>query len=363
MALTPTQRTIVAKALASGGGRLGIGLDHAACSYLVAVAARDLGLLEHLSELGYPVSADIPEFFSSSSPGALRLEEVDFLAGFEILVTREPAAETFFACLAALHKARLKYERILQHQPLPTMDQVGPRALLQYGSLSAGPLAAFLFWRKWMFDIDNRAAQETGYLFEPIISASIGGTPLSARKSPVKRKSDPRKGRQVDCVREVGTEQWAYELKLRVTDAASGQGRWREELDFPEDCQFSGLKPVLVVLDSTENPKLTELAKKFEDCGGEFFLGPRAWEHLEQAAGATMAVFLERYVRSPIQRVLEAAPGDAASLDDLALSMTETEFRASVGGDELVMPRAADLAYEADEVDLVEDVDDELPIL
>ena len=44
-----------------------------------------------------------------------------------------------------------------------------PRGLLQYGGMSPKTLAGFLLWRKWIFDIDNRAGQETGYLFEPII--------------------------------------------------------------------------------------------------------------------------------------------------------------------------------------------------
>lgn len=362
MGLTPTQRTIVAKALGSGGGRLSVGLDHSDCAYLVAVIAKDLNLLGEFEDLGLPAEANLPDFFQAGSPEVLRLEDIDFLAGFERLVGRDQAAETYFSCLAALQKARLKYERILQHQPLPTMEQVGPRALLQYGSLPPAPLAAFLFWRKWMYDIDNRAAQETGYLFEPIIAASIGEAPLSARKSPVKRKSDPRRGRQVDCIREVNGEQWAYELKIRVTIAASGQGRWREELEFPEDCRFSGLKPVLVVLDSTPNPKLDELAEKFDECDGEVFLGARAWEHLEEAAGDTMAIFLERYVRGPIQLVLEGAPADADELDDLTLSMQRDIFRAVVGGEELTVTRAPDLDYATDEEELGEDIEDEAPM-
>ena len=76
----------------------------------------------------------------------------------------------------------MKYANILRLQPIPTMDQVGPRGLLQYGSFSAEALTAFLLWRKWIFDIDNRAGQETGYLFEPIIAAAIGGTPASTCK-------------------------------------------------------------------------------------------------------------------------------------------------------------------------------------
>ena len=124
-----------------------------------------------------------------------------------------PTRTSNFACLAALHKARLKYERILETQPVPTIDQVGPRGLLQFGGMDVRALAGFLLWRKWVFDIDNRAGQETGYLFEPIIAAAVGGVPVSARKSPVRRRNAPSKGRQVDCLR----EKRAYEIKLRVT--------------------------------------------------------------------------------------------------------------------------------------------------
>ena len=97
--------------------------------------------------------------------------------------------------LAALHKARLKYARILKTQAVPTIDQVGPRGLLQYGGMNPKVLAGFLLWRKWVFDIDNRAGQETGSLFEPIIAEAVGGVPASAARSPVKRRNDRNKGR------------------------------------------------------------------------------------------------------------------------------------------------------------------------
>ena len=171
----------------------------------------------------------LPRFFGSQPLESLRLSNQDFLALFERLVTLEPNADTYFSCLSTLHKSRLKYERILRTQPIPTIiDQVGPRGLLQYGSLGPKALTALLFWRKWMFDIDNSAAQETGYLFEPIIAAAIGGAPASARRSPVLRQGTGR-GQQVDCLK--GDK--AFEIKLRVTIAASGQGRWQEELDWP----------------------------------------------------------------------------------------------------------------------------------
>ena len=125
--------------------------------------------------------------------------------------------------------------------------------------MQAKSLAALLFWRKWFFDIDNRAGQETGYLFEPIIANAIGGAPFGSKTSPIKRASDRKKGRQADCIR----EQQAYEFKIRVTIASSGQGRWQEELDFPVDCRTSGYTPILIVLDATPNPKLAQLEAAF----------------------------------------------------------------------------------------------------
>jgi hypothetical protein len=50
-------------------------------------------------------------------------------------------------------------------------------------------------------------------------------------------------GRQIDCL-DVDAK-IAYEFKLRVTIAASGQGRFAEELSFPVECRAAGLTPVL----------------------------------------------------------------------------------------------------------------------
>ena len=217
MVLTHAQRAILERARALGGGGQAVTLTDNACRFILGNIARDLGLLAHFPEL----PAEISPFFSAYPLASLELHGGDFVPLFERLVGLDQNADTYFGCLAALHKARLKYERIIEVQPLPTIDQVGPRGLLQFGTISARALTGFLLWRKWMFDIDNRAGQETGYLFEPIIAAAIGGVPAPSRKSPVKRTRDPRKGRQVDCIR--GDR--AYEFKIRVTIAASGQGR------------------------------------------------------------------------------------------------------------------------------------------
>lgn len=331
MALTQAQKSLIAQARLSGAGKLSAGLDDEACAYLVATIARDLGLLAEFPQL----PSVFPEFFEEKDVRNLRLDGLDFPALIEQLLFIEPNADTYFVCLATLLKARLKYARILEYQPLPTMDQIGPRALLQYGQMSAEALAGFLLWRKWLFDIDNRAGQETGYLFEPIVANAIGGVSFSASKSPIRRSSDPGKGRQVDCIR----ESFAYEIKLRVTIAASGQGRWSEELSFPLDCQASGFMPVLIVFDPTPNAKLTELIAAFKSANGNAFIGEAAWDHLEAAAGDAMGRFIEKYVRTPISQMLSAQP---IALPDITFHMAEERFEVIVGEEMTAYARTQD---------------------
>ncbi|NJL50549.1 MAG: restriction endonuclease [Blastochloris sp.] len=228
--------------------------------------------------------------------------------------------ETYFKCLCELHKRRRKYERIMSAQPIPTMLQVAPRALLEFGILATPALASWLTWRKWFYDIDNRAAQETGYLFEPILANALGGTPYGARNSPIKRRADGNKGRQVDCL----VDRTVYEFKLRVTIAASGQGRFGEELDFAEDCKASGFKPVLLVLDPTPSHRLDDLTKEYSRVEGEAYIGDDAWRHLEKRSGKTMATFIAKYVRRPI-----------ASLDEHAKKLLDLAVSASADGSEV----------------------------
>lgn len=347
MTLSQSQLSMVERARSVGGGGQGVALSNDVCSFLVATLARDLEIPPDV----VPVPSGLPDFFARVQLETLTISGRDFLADLASVLTLEPDADSYFACLAKLHKTRLKYQRILETQPIPTLDQVGPRALLQYGQLSPSALAGLLFWRKWFFDIDNRAGQETGYLFEPIIALSIGGVPASAGKSPVKRHGNKSKGRQVDCIK--GDR--AYEFKLRVTIAASGQGRWGEEIDFPTDCARSGYKPVLVVFDPTPNPKLDELVKVFIDEGGDAFVGDGAWKHLETQAGATMARFLEAYVRRPLADLMASA---TSSLPELRASLEGSEMLISVESDFLRIKRHPQTTA-ADDVPFPDDVDDE----
>lgn len=350
MALSTTQRGFFEKARRLGSGAAQIQLDDGDCRKLANVIARDLGVTD--PRISTP--AGLPEFYDPAFV-AWNSEGPEAYEVFEALVENVIDGELFFHCLAAIHLRRLKYARILATQPMPTLEQVGPRGLLQFGHAPPAELASLLFWRKWIYDIDNRAAQETGYIFEPIIAASIGGVPYSGRKSPVKSRSGGG-GRQVDCIREKD----AYELKLRVTIAASGQGRWGAELEFPEDCKESGFRPVLIVFDSTENPKLTELKTAFEDAGGAHYVGEHAWQHLENVAGDTMGVFLERYVRGPLEALLQAAPAPA-ELPDLILRQGDGHIAIFVGDFEMRIDRTGDDEDLVDADALPVDVDEELP--
>lgn len=350
MALTKAQASIWQKARSLGSGEQAVALTDEMCTYLVARIAADLDLLESFKEL----RSEPAEFFTREPLATLAIRSHDCKSLFERLVTINNDGDVYFACLAALQKARLKYERILSTQPIPTLEQVGPRGLLQYGKLTGEALAAFLFWRKWFFDIDNRAGQETGYLFEPIIAYAIGGTPCPASRSPVKRAANPNKGRQVDCL----VDNRAYELKIRVTIAASGQGRWQEELDFPVDCRMSGYTPVLVCMDSTPNPKLDALETAFREQKGEVYIGEAAWQHLDVMAGETMSIFLEKYVRRPIQDLLDRAQDH---LPDFVAKWTPEAIRIEIGKDSLQIHREpCDSAVEGGD-DLPDDAAEEIP--
>ena len=350
MGLTKTQQMIWEKSRAMGAGAQGVALTDVACAYLVVRIARDLGLGGHFPE----APSNLPGFFDAEDLDGLTICDVEPLTLFERLVKLDSDADMYYACLATLHKARLKYEYILETQPIPTLEQVGPRGLLQYGKLSPRALAGFLFWRKWLFDIDNRAGQETGYLFEPVIAYAIGGTPVPAAKSPVKRRRDRGKSRQIDCL--LGKK--AYELKIRVTIAASGQGRWREELDYPIDCRSSGYTPVLVVLDSTPNPKLDELTNAFQTQKGEVYTGTVAWEHLESLAGPTMSRFLHEYVRGPINQLIDATPD---VLPEMVTRMDADSISIIIGSEIIRIVRKGEGPETEGSEELPDDVADDIP--
>ncbi len=209
--------------------------------------------------------------------------------------------------LCDLYRRRVKYYYILKNQSFPNAEQIVPRSLLEYGNCENQLLADWLEWRKWIFDIDNRSAQETGYVFEPILASCLGGEPMSAKNSPVKRIDDNGKatsnGRQIDCY--IAETKEVYELKMRVTIAASGQGRFSEEMSFPYEAQVAGFTPILVVFDSNDSELLSKLKKRYLECGGKYYIGEDAWNILQERAGAEMGIFINKYIYPPINSMEE----------------------------------------------------------
>jgi hypothetical protein len=147
MPLTKTQQAIWEKARAYGSGEQAVGLTDEMCAYLVSRIAVDLGLKKDFSE----IPSNLPPFFEAEDLDSLVVKDVDARMLFERLVRKNSDADMYFACLATLHKARLKYETILETQPIPTLEQVGPRGLLQYGKLGPAALAGLLILAEMVF--------------------------------------------------------------------------------------------------------------------------------------------------------------------------------------------------------------------
>ncbi len=273
----------------------------------------DFGLLE----IEFPNSNyyKVPiDWFSSRE--FLQATQNSLIQILDDAVGQHPDFALYILNLCALHRRRVKYRRILETQPLPQVDQIGPRSLLEFGLCESGLLFSWMTWRKWIYDIDNRSAQETGYLFEPILASCLGGEPIGARNSPVKRLdtngNQTNNGRQVDCF--VADGNFAYEFKLRVTIAASGQGRFSEELSFPRECRAAGFTPVLLVLDPTSSARLSELAGEFIKSEGLALIGEEAWEHMESNAGQILSRFITKYIRPPIDAMETVETGSPLSI-------------------------------------------------
>ncbi|MDJ0715887.1 MAG: DNA cytosine methyltransferase [Prochloraceae cyanobacterium] len=266
------------------------------------------------------------------------LKTNDVMEVLDACVKKDNDFSLYIENLCALHRRRVKYKRILSTQPLPNMDQVGPRVLLEYGRCNLNLLANWMIWRKWIYDIDNRSAQETGYLFEPVLASCLGGEAIGARNSPIKRLNSEgiptNKGRQVDCL--VSANMTAYELKLRVTIAASGQGRFGEELSFPVESRAAGYRPILLVLDPTPSDRLTELSNKFLECGGEFYQGEDAWRHMEEQTGAVISVFIDKYIKPAIQDIESI---DITELQSLSLNWDSERVTISTDNDSYSISR------------------------
>lgn len=327
------------RVLGQGSDRVSLSAEEIA--WLLSLTAKDLGFPLENSVLKAGATR-IPDFYAAGIPPSLPKAWKDLstevlLEELSQLVRHDPDSRLYFSNLCEILKRRTKYQRILSAQPKPTMDQIGPRSLLEYGIVPKSLLGSWLVWRKWIFDIDNRSGQETGYLFEPVLASCMGGTTVGSRNSPVKRVNESGKqtseGRQIDCL-DVDAK-IAYEFKIRVTIAASGQGRFAEELSFPAECRAAGLTPVLIVLDPTPSARLTDLDKAFRDNGGSSHIDD-AWQFVEEKAGRSMSRFIEKYLR-PI--LLQMAAFDDRLPQDLRLKWNAKTISFAAGKESFKIKR------------------------
>jgi hypothetical protein len=319
-------KNLFTKCKMHGAGDSQVMLSDSELYALICIAISDLSWSYIELEIE-PIAFPHPDYYQIDLSWFSRLDIEDLdaeraLSALDICVKKDADFILYIDNLTALHRRRVKYQRILSQQPFPSMDQIGPRVLLEYGCCDVALLANWMAWRKWIYDIDNRSAQETGYLFEPVLASCLGGEAIGARNSPIKRL-DPAgnptvNGRQVDCL--VPIDKTVYEFKLRVTIAASGQGRFGEELSFPFESQAAGYRPILLVLDPTPSSRLTELSAAFIQCGGTVYQGEEAWLHMEQQAGLVISRFIEKYIKPAIQDI-EAV--NITDIQSLTLSWTE----------------------------------------
>lgn len=255
-----------------------------------------------------------------------KIEVDDFVGIYLESSMKIPEFETAFECMCEIHKRRTKFEKIQSSQKMTNIDHITPRALLEYGQIPNKALGAYLVLRKFFYGIDNRSAQETGYLFEPILANSLGGEPYSAKASPVTRFGDGEQGRQIDCI----VENVAFEFKLRITEAASGRGRFNDELQLPQDCMESGYIPILIVLDDTSDDdaraKSAKLAQAYIKAGGMAYCGDEAWDYIRSEAGPTMSIFIDKYVRQPLERV----SGDFSQIEAFSMEFDAEDINLSI---------------------------------
>ncbi len=331
-----------ARMLGQSGDR--VSLSASEIAWLLYLSANDLGLSLCNAAFKTP-KKQIPSFFDIQIPPVLPKEwEIlttdELLTELDQLIGKEPDVRLYFGNLCEIFKRRTKYQRILSTQPKPTMDQVGPRSLLEYGIVPTNLLGTWLMWRKWVFDVDNRSGQETGYLFEPVLASCMGGVTVGSRNSPVKRINESGQqtadGRQIDCL-DVDAK-IAYEFKLRVTIAASGQGRFAEELSFPVECKAAGLTPVLIVLDPTPSTRLAELQRAFEANDGGVHVDD-AWKVIEGKAGRCMSTFIEKYLR-PV--LLQMAAFDDKLPDTLTLAWGNDDITFKTAKESFTIKRKRD---------------------
>lgn len=306
---------------------------------LIVLTMQDLHLPVLEKYMAFDI-ADVKGFYYIDSTDVRNLPPISDKECFEMMqycgaTEADSISFLYLKNLCDLYRRRAKFNNILSSQKFPSANQIMPRSLLEFGHCDNKLLSDWLQWRKFIYDIDNRSAQETGYVFEPILSSCLGGESVSAIHSPVKRIDESgsvtMRGRQIDCY--LPEEGEVYELKMRVTIGASGQGRFSEEMSFPYEAMKAGLTPILIVFDDNPSSLLNKLCKRYEECGGQFYIGESAWSMLKDKAGKEMALFIDKYIYPPLAAMeseMQALPDDivlSSRGNSITISNKNSEYK------------------------------------
>ena len=260
---------------------------------IIALIEADHAEAPTLASLPDGARAEVPLF---DIPVQWFWEEIDVPDFVEVYLEAEVAIHDFgvlFESMSEIVKRRARVAVIIASQAFTAPDRIAHRAVLERGVMSDRALPSQMMWRKLLYDIDNRVSAEAGYLNEAIFANALGGCAYAPGVSPVLRDGDGA-GRQIDCI----VDDVAYEIKSRVTDAASGRARMNDELALPRDCRLSGYRPWLLVFDDTPGDHRDRITDAYVAEGGEALFGDAAWAHILANAGSNMTRLLERYFRS-----------------------------------------------------------------
>lgn len=325
--LSGTQAALIKRCRSLKSTKTKVELSDADLAGVIGFLERDLGKPGAISVLPdgarprqsyYETPPSMPEF-AKPERAKVNLPEIFQQAAQEI-----EDFERVFECLCEIHKRRVKFAQIRETQPLPQIDELAPRGMLEFGLASPEATAALLRLRKHFYDIDNRAAQETAFLFMKIAAHAMGGTRHTSRTSPIRRSTGSRQRRPVDFI--VGNS--AYDFKCRMTEAPSRRARFHDELLFPRDCNVSGYRPVLLALHKLEGERSEQLLDAYQRYGGTAYTGEDAWRHLKDSSGPMMSMFLEHYVLGHISRISQAAEGPM----DMKITIRDGYIKYSITG-------------------------------
>lgn len=152
-----------------GTGAAVIDISPKEVALLACIAYRDVhGRVEPWFKKEY-VEVINKEFYSISQSDIAALRDIDEDEAFKTLVAAgvtdvSNVIYIYLKNLAALYRRRFKFYGILKSQPFPTVEQIGLRSLLEFGNCDNALLFSWMAWRKLIYDIDNRSAQETSSL-------------------------------------------------------------------------------------------------------------------------------------------------------------------------------------------------------